>query len=373
MDQLAREGHVGLARTVPKGISPGSDVANLSILGLDPARYMLHRGPIEAASIGLPARPDTLYFRANFITIKKEKIVDYSAGHIDTKDAQKLLALLNRQLLNGSLQGSQARLYAGVSYRHTLAWRAPAPFRARLMSVHLDGPHDLVGQSVDQVLRSYPGLPQVDVMTKSRQILESHPLNSGRKQPANMVWLWAQGEGKRLPTLRERFGFAGSVVAGVDLIRGLGKLVGLTVVKLRRATGYFDTDFDEKRQAALKELKQKDIVYLHIEAPDEAGHEKNAAMKKKMIELIDKKIVLPIVSEVSRWPDRVRILLMPDHPTPVALGTHVIDPVPYVIWDSKSPRRGPPRMTERHAARASRPVAAHSLLRDKFVHARESL
>lgn len=370
-DRLAREGAMGQARTVPKGITPGSDAANLSILGLDPARYPLQRGSIEAASIGLPARPDTLYFRANFITVKNGKISDYSAGHIDTKHAQKLLAAVNREILNGSMQGSQARLYSGVGYRHTLAWRAPAPFRARLMSVHLDGPHDLIGEDVDQLLKPYASLPHVEVMEKSRKVLAAHPFNHGRRSPANMVWLWAQGEGKRLPTLRERFGLSGSVISGVDLVRGLGKLVGLNVVKLKRATGYYDTDFDEKRTMALKELKQKELVYLHIEATDEAGHEKNAGMKKKMIEVIDQKIVTPILNEVSRWPDRVRILAMPDHPTPVATGRHSSDPVLYAIWDSQNPLRGPARFTERVAAKGSRPIMAHTLLREKFILSRE--
>lgn len=372
-DRMAAEGVVGLARTVPKGVTPGSDAANLAILGLDPARYLLPRGPIEAAAIGLPARPDTLYFRANFVTIKNGKITDYSAGHIETKEAQKLLASVNREVLNGSLQGSQARLYPGVGYRHILAWRAPAPYRARLMSLHLAGPHDLIGQKVDDVLRPYDALPQIGVMRKSYEVLTGHPFNQRRKSPANMVWLWAQGEGKRLPTLRERFGLSGSVVAGVDLIRGLGKLIGFTVVKLRRATGYYDTDFDEKRLAALKELRQKEVVYIHIEAPDEAGHERNPGMKKKMIEAIDAKIVTPILNECSKWPERVRILSMPDHPTPVATGTHTSDPVPYVIWDSRSPRKGPPRFSERLAAKGSRPVMAHTILRDKFIQVRETL
>lgn len=372
-DRLAREGVVGLARTVPKGVTPGSDAANLSILGLDPSRYPLQRGSIEAASIGLPARPDTLYFRANFVTIKNGKLIDYSAGHIQTKEAQKLLAAVNREVLNGSLQGSQARLYAGVGYRHTLAWRAPAPFRARLMSVHLDGPHDLVGETIESILKPYGTVPHVEIMEKTRKVLEGHPMNRGRKHPANMVWLWAQGEGKRLPTLRERFGLSGSVISGVDLVRGLGKLVGLSVVKLKRATGYYDTDFDEKCTAAIRELKQKEMVYLHIEAPDEAGHEKNASMKKKMIEVIDQKIVVPILNEVSRWSDRVRILAMPDHPTPVSTGRHTSDPVPYVMWDSKFPGKGVPRFTERVAARTNRTVMAHTLLREKFVLSREAL
>ncbi|OGH57651.1 MAG: hypothetical protein A3G34_13880 [Candidatus Lindowbacteria bacterium RIFCSPLOWO2_12_FULL_62_27] len=373
-DRLAREGAVGLARTVPKGVTPGSDAANLSILGLDPARYPLQRGSIEAASIGLPARPDTLYFRANFITVKNGLIVDHCAGHIGTREAQKLLAVVNREVLNGSLEGSQARLYTGVSYRHTLAWRAPAPFRARLLSVHLDGPHDLVGSDVQQHLKPYASLPHVEIMMKTQKVLEAHPFNRGRKRPANMMWLWAQGEGKRLPTLRERFGVSGAVVSGVDLVRGLGKLVGLTVVNLKRATGYYDTDFDEKRTAALRELKQKEMVYLHIEAPDEAGHDRNAAMKKKMIEVIDHKIVAPILAEVSRWPDRVRVLAMPDHPTPCSIGTHTSDPVPYVIWDSKHPlTRGMPRFTERLAARSARPIMAHTILREKFIHSREAL
>ena len=371
--RLANEGHVGTTRTIPKGISPGSDAGNLSILGLDPARYPLQRGAIEAAAIGLPARPDTLYFRANFITVKQGKIFDYSAGHIDTKNAHKMLASLNREILNGALQGSQARLYSGVSYRHILAWRAPAPFRARLMSVHLAGPHDLIGSTVADVFKTIGTLPHVEVMENSRKVLESHPLNRGRKNPANMVWLWAQGEGKRLPTLRERFGLAGSVVSGVDLIRGLGKLVGLTVVNLKRSTGYYDTDFVEKRVAALKELKMKDLVYLHIEAPDEAGHERNASMKKKMIETIDQKILSPILEEVSKWPDRVRILAMPDHPTPVSLGVHTSDAVPYVIWDSKTPRKGQPRFSERLAAKSGRPIPAHSILREKFIQVKEGM
>lgn len=372
-DRLAREGMVGLARTIPKGVKPGSDAANLAILGLDPARYPLQRGAIEAASIGLPARPDTLYFRANLITVKQGKIIDYSAGHIQTKDAHKVLAVINREVLAGALQGSQARLYTGVGYRHTLAWRAPAPFRSRLMSVHLDGPHDLVGESVDKLLGPYHSLPHVEIMEKTRKVLESHAINRGRKRPANMIWLWGQGEGKRLPTLRERFGLSGSVISAVDLIKGLGKLVGLSVVRLKRATAYFDTDFDEKRIATIRELKQKEIAYLHIEAPDEAGHEKNAAMKKKMIEVIDQKVIVPILNEVSQWPDRVRILVMPDHATPVATGRHTSEPVPYVIWDSKSPKKGPGQFSERSAAKTSRPVAAHMILRDKFIQAREGV
>lgn len=372
-DRLAKEGTVGLAKTVPKGMTPGSDVANLSILGLDPSRYPLQRGAIEAAAIGLPARPDTLYFRVNLITIKKDRIVDYSAGHIDTKSANKLLALVNRQVLNGSLPAGLARLYAGVSYRHTLAWRAPAPFRAVLMSVHLDGPHDLIGQNILEVLKPYQNVPHVMVMEKSRKVMADLPFNRGRRSPANMIWLWAQGEGKRLPTLRERFGLSGSVISGVDLIRGLGKLVGLSVVRLMRATGYYDTDFDEKRTAAIRELKQKDLVYLHIEAPDEAGHEKNPVMKKKMIETIDHKILTPILNEVSKWPDRVRIMAMPDHPTFVSTGRHSSDPVPYVIWDSKSRRSGPAAYSERVAAKCGRPVAACHIMRERFIQVKEGV
>ncbi|MBI4179331.1 2,3-bisphosphoglycerate-independent phosphoglycerate mutase [bacterium] len=373
-DRMAREGLVGMARTVPKGVIPGSDVANLAILGLDPARYPLQRGAIEAASIGLPARPDTLYFRVNLITVKNDLIADYSAGHIDTKSAVKLLGLINRQVvLNGSLPAGQARLYGGVGYRHTLAWRAPAPFRSVLMSVHLDGPHDLIGRNVGEVLKPYENIPHVMVMQKSRRVMSAFPFNRGRKSPANMIWLWAQGEGKRLPTLRERFGLSGSVVSGVDLIRGLGKLVGLSVFALKRSTGYYDTDFAEKRMAALRELKQKDFVYLHIEAPDEAGHEKNPRMKKKMIETIDQKVLSPILNEVSAWPDRVRILAMPDHPTSCATGRHTSDPVPYVIWDSKSPRSGPAAFTERLAAKSGRILPAFHLLREKFVQMKEGL
>lgn len=370
MDEMARLGEVGLASTVPKGMVPGSDVANLAILGLDPTRHPLNRGAIEAAAIGLPARPDTLYFRANLITVKNGKIFDYSAGHIDTRVAMKLLTVLNRELLTKKvIPTGAARLYPGVSYRHTLAWRAPAPVRGMLLSRQLPGPHDLVGQEVEKCLAPVNSLPYAEVIRRSADVLDGHPLNHGKSSPANMIWLWAQGDGKRLPTIRSRFGLSGTVISGVDLVRGLGKLVGLNVAKLRGATGYFDTDFSEKARACLTSLKTKDFVYLHIEAPDEAGHEKNPVMKKKMIETIDAKIVAPILAAVRKSGWHVRVLVMPDHPTPCATGTHSGDPVPFLIWDSLEAKSGPATFSERsvQAFRKVSRVQAHTILRDRLI------
>lgn len=330
MDAMASAGVIGLTRTVPDGMEPASDVANLSILGYSPREVYTGRAPFEAAAMGVELGPNDVAFRLNFVFLDRNFTImgDHSAEHISTIEARQLL-----DSLQPAAESLGLILYPGVSYRNLLVWE--------------DGPEDCVTHPP----HDFPGLPVAGrlpsgdgasvllrLILKSWKILEQHPVNIRRnqrcKKAANSVWPWGQGKRPKLRSIPDNFGVTGSVVAAVDLMKGIGKYAGLEIVDVPGATGYLDTNYAGKVQAALDSLHRRDLVYLHVEAPDEASHSGYLDLKKTAIQDFDEKIVGPLLqglNEFAHW----RVLLMPDHRTPVSLRTHSTDPVPFLLLDSK--------------------------------------
>lgn len=331
MDRLAQDGSLGLTRTIPQGMEPGSDVANMSLMGYDPAEYHTGRSPIEAASMGVDLGPEDIAFRCNMVTLDRGDgviMVDYSAGHLETETAAEFIKSLDGQLGRKGL-----RFHPGVSYRHLLVWQN-GPLGAATVP-----PHDRTGQSVDDVLATSGDLGLITELTKaSWPVLEQHPANIQRvkngKSPANSIWLWGQGTKPSLPSYQERFGLKGRTISAVDLVKGLGVLAGLPPVDVPGATGWLDTNYAGKVDAAVAGLASGDVVFVHVEAPDEAGHSGKAELKIQAIEDFDAKIVGPILEKAAAFGHH-RVLLMPDHFTPVSTRTHGIQPVPFVLWDSE--------------------------------------
>ncbi|MGQ9523584.1 MAG: cofactor-independent phosphoglycerate mutase [Armatimonadota bacterium] len=331
LDALAKNGTVGAARTIPEGMPPGSDVGNLSVFGYDPRRYYTGRGPIEAASIGVPLNPRDVVYRCNLVSTDGERLLDYSAGHIDTQDARELI-----QYLHERLGARRVSFYPGVSYRHVMVWRDGDPDQRCVP------PHDIVGQPIE------PHLPRgagdsflISLIWNSVEILDAHEINRRRIDeglpPANMIWPWGQGFVPSLPSFASRYGVTGAVVAAVDLVRGIGKLAGLRVIDVPGATGYLDTNYEGKGRAAVQALEELDLVVVHVEAPDEAGHKGDVEAKIYAIEQIDSCVVRIIREGLQRLQEPCRILVMPDHPTPIPLRTHCAEPVPFLLWDSEVP------------------------------------
>jgi len=341
MDWMARHGEIGLVKTVPDGFTPGSEIANLSILGYDPVRYYSGRGPLEAASLGVELHPDDIAFRCNLVTLQGSGgdtvMEDFSAGHITDGEAEEIISELNRKL--GT---PEVLLYPGVSYRHLLVWRNGASRFPGMESIGFTPPHDIIGKEILPFLpRGGDGTTGADhilsVMAESRRLLVSHPVNLAREgkglPPANSVWLWGQGRSPRMTTLKERYGIEGSVISAVHLLKGIGILAGLTSLEVPGATGYFDTNYEGKASCALRVLEKRNFVFVHVEAPDEAGHMGDPRLKIEAIEAFDERIVGPILKGTAAF-ERSKILLLPDHPTPVSLRTHTADPVPYVIYSN---------------------------------------
>lgn len=325
MDYLASQGHVGLVSTVPDGFKPGSDVANLSLLGYDPAQYYSGRAPIEAASIGIKLGPEDTAFRCNLVTIIDSIMVDYSAGHIATDTACQLISGLQHALGSDTVQ-----FYPGSSYRHIMVIKN---FPSGLKCTP---PHDITDKKVDTYLPSGSGEAYIlEIMNKAREILGklSSKVNNNddeTKRTATDIWLWGQGKSLVIPKIKDRFELIGSVISAVDLVRGLGLLAGLNVRMVQGATGYLGTNYSGKVLAAQSALENEDFVYLHVEAPDETSHEGFLQKKIQAIEEFDKFIVREMVAYQKEHPT-LRILVAPDHATPVSLKTHSSEPVPFVI------------------------------------------
>lgn len=325
MDFIAKHGRNGIARTVPDKMPPGSDVANLSIMGYDPGQYYSGRGPLEAASIGVRLEKDDIAFRCNLITEKDGLLADYSAGHISTEEAGKLIEAVDSQLSN------DCRFHAGVSYRHLLVMK-------KCEKALCTPPHDVVGQSVADVLPRGEGADiLIDLIKASKPVLETHEINHKRKKNgkniANLIWPWGQGKALNMPHFRELYGVTGSIISAVDLLKGIGKSAGLDVIEVPGATGYLDTDFSAKAAYALDSLKERDFVFVHVEAPDEAGHMGNMEAKIKAIEDFDEKVVGGMLNELAGYGE-FRIMVLPDHPTPIPIRTHTREPVPFAIYSS---------------------------------------
>lgn len=329
MDFIARFGKLGRVKTIPDKMSAGSDVANFSIMGYNPQEFYTGRGPLEAANLGIDLGADDVAFRCNLVTVLGNTLVDYSAGHISSKEAAILIKSINQ-----NLGDERIRFYPGISYRHLMIVKKDA--QGRLNDVKCKPPHDIMGQSI---LNNLPQGEGADILIKlmedSHKILENHEINMVRidlkENPANMIWLWGQGKKPTMPNFLERYGLTGSVISAVDLIKGLGKLLGFQVINVPGATGYYDTDYKGKARAALKSLEEKDFVFLHVEAPDEASHNGDLREKIIAIERFDQLVVGTILKAFKRKKN-FRILVLPDHATPLSLRTHSADPVCFGIF-----------------------------------------
>ena len=325
MDFIAKHGKCGVAKTVPDNKPPGSDVANLSIMGYDPDKYYSGRGPLEAASIGINLEKDDIAFRCNLITEKNGLIADYSSGHISSEEAGILIKAVDKEL------GKSCRFHAGVSYRHLLVMKY-AEF------AQCTPPHDVVGQPIEDVLpRGEDSQYLISLIKASQPVLENHEVNNKRKKAgkniANLIWPWGQGKAPEMPLFKDMFGVSGSIISAVDLLKGIGKYAGLNVIDVPGATGYLDTNFSGKAQYALDSLKERDFVLVHVEAPDEAGHMGNIEAKIKAISDFDEKVVGGMLNELGGFGD-YKILVLPDHPTPISIKTHTREPVPFAIYSS---------------------------------------
>jgi 2,3-bisphosphoglycerate-independent phosphoglycerate mutase len=340
LDGLSQKGTLGLVRTVPPGFPPGSDVANLSIFGYDPAAHFTGRAPLEAASMGVRLGPGDVAFRCNLLTISQREgqafMDDFSAGHISTEEAKEIIAEIERVLGN-----QEFNFYPGVSYRHLLVWRNGE----RCLSLKTTPPHDITGKNIAEYLpRGEEEAKILGLMERAGKVLPGHPINQARqragKKPANAIWLWGQGRAPLLFPITKRFGLEGSVISAVDLIKGIGFYAGLEIVNVPGATGYLDTNYAGKAEYALREISKKDFVYVHVEAPDEASHNGNLKDKIQAIEDFDGKIVGPILRGLESCED-FRLMVLSDHPTPLLLKTHSSEPVPFVIVSSEDSRKAP--------------------------------
>jgi len=328
MDALAQKGYTGLVQTIPEGMNPGSDVGNMSLLGYDPTQWSLKRAPLEAANLDINLGEFDIAVRCNFVTVVDGKMMDYSAGHISTKEASQLIDSLNKDM-----KVETANFVTGKSYRHILKLTVRDP--QRYCQIQTIPPHDILNQDIKDHLPQGGGSEIfLKLMEKSRDILNDHSINQVRidlkENPANMIWLWGQGTQVSLPSFQEEFGLKGAMISAVDLVNGLGNLMGLDVVSVPGITGYYDTNFKGKAEYALKALKDHDFVFVHIEAPDEAGHNGDIKAKIQAIEDIDQHVIGTIVDALAGKGD-YRILISSDHPTPVELRTHTSDPVAFVM------------------------------------------
>jgi len=368
MDALAKEGEIGLVHTIPQGLPKGSEIANLSIFGYDPRQYYTGRGPLEAASMGVELGPEDVAFRLNLVTLEAVGgsviMEDYSAGHISTEEGGAIIRDLDKDLGN-----SVFRFYPGVSYRHLLVWRGQVE---KVEKIKTTPPHDITEQEIGEYLPKGEGAQElIKLMTDTQIFLHEHPINRTRleegKRAANATWPWGQGKAPHMPSFAERFGLNGGVISAVDLIKGIGISAGLRVITVPGATGYLDTNYQGKAEYALQVLEQEDFVYLHVEAPDEASHNGDLEAKMAAIEAFDEKVVGTIVKGMEDRGD-YRIMVLPDHPTPLALRTHADDPVPFVIYDSNQKRPSGTRgFDEKEASRSGIVIEEGHTLMERLV------
>ncbi|MGD9608173.1 MAG: cofactor-independent phosphoglycerate mutase [Desulfovibrionaceae bacterium] len=348
MDRLAGQARLGLCRTVPDGLAPGSDVANMALLGFDPARYHTGRGPIEAAGVGLPLAPDDLVFRLNTVSVSEFSesgiMRDYAAGHIATEVSRPLVASIGRECCPPGYE-----VHPGIQYRHLLVIRNGAGKAES--SVDIRPPHDITDQSIAPDMEQYRQAPDLWRFVQGAAHLLAKPDNPTR---ANAVWPWSQGRALRLPDFTETFGLRGAVVSAVDVIKGIGGAAGMTVLDVPGATGLLDTNYEGKVAAALEFLAQGDFVFLHVEAPDECGHGGDVAGKVEAIRRFDARILAPLREALG---DTAAFLVACDHPTPIELRTHSADPVPFLFWRPGLPASGASVFTERTAATTGLTVA----------------
>ncbi len=334
MNTIAKQGQVGIASTIPAKLAPASDVANLSLLGYDPNKYYAGRAPLEAANMSVELKEHDVAFRCNLVTVSDEKMEDYSAGHIKDNEAFILIEFIDKKL------GTKAiRFYPGVSYRHLTV------FNTKKLGIQTDDliktictpPHDISGQRIARYLpRGKMSGFLTDLMLKSKDILASCDINKVRidlgENPANMIWLWGQGKKLDMPSFKEKFNVTGSIISAVNLIKGIGRIIGLEPIEVPGATGYYDTNFKGKAEYAIDSLKRKDFVFVHVEAPDEAGHNGDLRAKISAIENFDRLVVGTVLKHFKKSKKGFRILVTSDHATPVSVRTHTRDPIFFAVY-----------------------------------------
>lgn len=367
MDKLAKVSEVGLVKTVIDALKPGSDVANLSVLGYDPSVYYSGRSPLEAGSIGIDMKPTDVSFRCNLVTLSDEKnyedktMVDYCADDISSAEAAEIISFIQDKMGNDEFS-----FHSGVSYRHCLIWD-----HGTLDVGTLTPPHDIIGRKITEYLGvNKNGEKLLEMMKRSYDLLKDHPVNIKRiergQRPANSLWFWGEGVRKDLMPFEKKYGLKGAMISAVDLLKGIGKFTEMEVINVPRATGYIDTNFAGKAEAAINTLKGgNDFVYIHVEAPDECGHRFEIENKVKSIELIDELILAPILEAFKN--EDIRILICPDHPTPLALKTHTNAPVPYLIYDSRKNAEGVDKFDEANAEQTSNFIKVGHTLMERFL------
>lgn len=367
-DSLAKKGEVGLVKTVDDTLKPGSDVANMSVMGFDPLKYYTGRSPLEAVSIGVKLLDDDVTLRCNVVTLSDEEnyedktMIDYSAGDISTAEAAELIKTVQEVFGN-----EKYTYYSGVSYRHCLTVREGTTDLGDMTP-----PHDISDRVVGPYLsKSENAAELVAMMKKSYDVLKNHPVNLKRvaegKRPANSIWLWGEGNKPILPTFESLYGLKGSVISAVDLLKGIGISAGMSTPDVEGATGYIDTNFEGKARCALEELESgKDFVYIHIEAPDECGHRNEPENKVRAIELIDEKVLSILLEGLEKYDD-YKIMILPDHPTPIVTKTHARDAVPYMIYHKSAPVEGVETINEETAKATGNFIEKGAELMGRFI------
>lgn len=351
MDLLAKRGVVGSMQNTPLGFKAGSDVCNLSLLGYDCRSFHSGRAPYEAASIGIEQKENEIVFRCNFVNIEDGTLVDFSADHIPSEKSSILIDNLNEELSSEGIN-----FYAGVGYRHILKINNDI-FPHDFLKIQCTPPHDIMGKNSLDYLPNGDGSHLIrDLMQKAQDILKQNPLYQNKETTANSIWLWGQGSLPQIKPFSEKFSLSGSLISAVDLVKGIGKLAKLEVLDVPGITGYYDTDYEAKGLYALKSLKEKDFIFVHVEATDEAGHNGDPIEKVRAIENVDKKIIGPIIDNIG---DDYRVLIAPDHPTPVALRTHTEEYVPFLMAGKGIPKDGRFSYDENILKEKSAPVYDH--------------
>jgi len=333
--RLAAEGTVGRAMHIPPGMDNGSDICCMSLLGFDPARHHTGRAPLEAKSLGVELGPDDIAVRCNTVTVEDGIMVDFTAGHIKTEESSTLIKEMEARF---GREGQH--FFPGVSYRHLLVLR-----RAEALRAVCTPPHNITGKEVAGYLpKGDDDAVLLDLMEKSKPLFSAHDVNKARvksgESPATQIWLWGHGKRPSLPEFKETYGVSGAMISAVDLLRSLGLYLGLEVLNVPGITGYIDTDYAAKGRYAIEALQRHDLVFIHVEAPDECGHQGDAPNKVKALEELDEKILGPILETPAAREGQMRILVCPDHPTPVALKTHATEPSPFVAWGPGFPPTG---------------------------------
>ena len=362
MDELASKGEIGMVHTIPDGMKPGSDTANLSVLGYDPKKYYSGRSPLEALSIGVPMKESDIALRCNIVTLSEDEenyedrtIIDHSSSEIETEECAILLEAVRKEL-----ETEEFKFYVGTSYRHCLIWDKGEV-------VDLVQPHDVLGQNIGDKLPENPKLREM--MKRSYDILVNHPINIERKKrglnPANSCWFWGAGTKPSLYPFEERAHVKGAMISAVDLLKGIAVGTSMKVIEVEGATGGLDTNYEGKAQAALDVLTKDgyDFVYVHLEGPDEMGHQGSVEKKVKAIEYLDEKIIRPIVEGLEEAGEEFRMVILPDHPTPICIRTHSAENVPYLLYDSRRQRRKIGFYNEREAEASGMLIAeGHKLI-----------